>query len=81
MPTTPRERLARVLDGSQAPRAFSAQLLVPARDVRLSVAGAGPISLPVRASQAKRMIAVGPVRAGRAYPDGPERAGHLGGHA
>ena len=57
MPITPRERLARVLDGSQAPGAFSAQLSVPARDVRLTVAGAGPISLPVRAPQAKRMIA------------------------
>jgi hypothetical protein len=29
MPVTPRERLARVLDGSQAPGAFSAQLSVP----------------------------------------------------
>ena len=49
MPITPRERLARVLDGSPAPGAFSAQLSVPARDVRLTVAGAGPISFPVRA--------------------------------
>ena len=38
MPVTPGERLARVLDGSQAP-------------------GAGPVSFPVRAPQAKRMIA------------------------
>ena len=66
MPITPRERLARVLDGSQAPGAFSAQLSVPARDVRLTVAGAGPISLPVRAPQAKRMIASArPARFGR----------------
>ena len=57
MPVTPRERLARVLDGSQAPGAFSAQLSVPARNVRLTVAGAGPISFPVKAPQAKRMIA------------------------
>ena len=57
MPITPGERLARVLDGSQAPGAFSAQLSVPARDVSLTVAGAGPVSFPVRASQAKRMIA------------------------
>jgi len=48
MPVTPRERLARVLDGSQAPGAFSAQLSVPARDVRLTVAGEGPISFPVK---------------------------------
>ena len=83
MPITPRERLARVLDGSEAPGAFSAQLSVPARDVRLTVAGAGPVSFPVRAPQAKRMIAcaAGPVRAGRADADGPERAGHLGDHA
>ena len=66
MPITPRERLARVLDGSQAPGAFSAQLSVPARDVRLTVAGAGPISFPVKAPQAKRMIASArPARFGR----------------
>ena len=57
MPITPRERLASVLDGSSAPGAFSAQLCVPARDVGLTVAGAGPISFPVKAPQAKRMIA------------------------
>src|ERR1017187_953496 len=66
MPITPGERLARVLDGSRAPGAFSAQLSVPARDVRLTVAGAGPISLPVKAPQAKRMIACArPARFGR----------------
>ena len=66
MPITPRERLARVLDGSRVPGAFSAQLSVPARDVRLTVAGAGPISFPVRAPQAKRMIASArPARFGR----------------
>src|SRR6266700_1379157 len=65
MPITPGERLARVLDGSQ-PGAFSAQLSVPARDVRLTVAGAGPISLPVKAPQARRMIASArPARFGR----------------
>src|SRR5215472_17387922 len=66
MPVTPRERLARVLDGSPAPGAFSAQVSVPARDVRLMVAGAGPISFPVKAPQAKRMIASArPARFGR----------------
>jgi hypothetical protein len=66
MPLTPRERLARVLDGSLAPGAFSVQLSVPARDVRLTVARAGPISLPVKALQAKRMIACArPARFGR----------------
>jgi 2OG-Fe(II) oxygenase superfamily len=66
MPITPRERLTRVLDGSRAPSAFSAQVSVPARDVRLTVAGAGPISFPVKAPQAKRMIATArPARFGR----------------
>jgi hypothetical protein len=75
MPVTPRERLARVLDGSQAPGAFSAQLSVPARDVRLTVAGAGPISLPVKAPQAKRMIACArPARFGRDELGLPARA-------
>ena len=58
MPITARERLARVLDGVQAPAAFSAQLSVPASGVTLTVAGAGPISFPVTAAAAKRMIAV-----------------------
>jgi len=66
MPVTPRERLARVLDGSPVPGAFSALLSVPAGDVRLAVAGAGPVSLPVRAAQAGRMIASArPARFGR----------------
>jgi hypothetical protein len=56
MPITSRERLARVLDGSKAPAAFSAQLSVPARGIQLTVANAGPISLPIKAPQAKRMI-------------------------
>jgi len=43
--------------GSPAPGEFSVQLGVPARDVRLTVEGAGPISFPVTAPQAKRMIA------------------------
>jgi 2OG-Fe(II) oxygenase superfamily len=66
MPIIPRERLAKILDGSQAPGAFSAQLSVPAGDVRLTVAGAGTISFPVKAPQAKRMIASArPARFGR----------------
>lgn len=66
MPITARERLARVLDGSQAPGAFSVQLSVPARGVQLVVTGAGAISFPITAPQAKRMIAVArPARFGR----------------
>jgi hypothetical protein len=58
MPITPRERVARVLDGSQAPGSFSTQIAVPARDVQVTVAGVGLVSFPVNAAQAKRMIAV-----------------------
>lgn len=58
MPITARERLARVLDGSEAPGAFSVQLSVRARGVQLVVTGAGAISFPVTAPPAKRMIAV-----------------------
>jgi hypothetical protein len=66
MPVRPRERLVRVLGGSPAPGAFSTQLSVPARNVELTVAGAGPISFPVKAPQAKRMIASArPARFGR----------------
>jgi hypothetical protein len=66
MPITSRERLARVVGGSQSPGAFSAQLSVSAKDIRLAVAGAGPVSLPVSAAQAKRMIACAqPARFGR----------------
>jgi 2OG-Fe(II) oxygenase superfamily len=56
MPRTPRERLARALDGSQASAAFSAQLSLPARNVQLTVTDVGSISLPIKAPQAKRMI-------------------------
>jgi hypothetical protein len=66
MPKAARERLARVLDGSAEPGAFSVRLSVPARGVGLTVAGAGPISFPVKAPQAKQMIAVAePARFGR----------------
>ena len=66
MPVTPKERLARVLAGSRVPGAFSAQLSVPARDVRLTVAGAGPISFPVQAPQAN-------IRAERGHEPVPRR--------
>src|ERR1022692_1588874 len=61
-----RTRLAKVLDGTRAPVAVSTQLSIPARDVRLTVAGAGPMRFPVMAAQAKRMIASAqPARFGR----------------
>jgi 2OG-Fe(II) oxygenase superfamily len=52
-----RERLARLLDDSEPGGSFSAQLLVPAHFLQLEVTGVGPVSLPVRAPQAKKLIA------------------------
>ena len=57
MAKTARERLARLLDDSEPAGSFSAQLLAPAHLLRLEVTGVGPVSLPVRASQAKKLIA------------------------
>lgn len=53
-----RERLAGLLGDSEPTAAFSAQLLAPADSLRLEVAGVGPVSLPLRAPQAKKLIAV-----------------------
>lgn len=53
-----RERLARLLGDSEPAGAFSAQLLAPARMVELEVSGVGPVSLPIRAPLAKKLIAV-----------------------
>ncbi|HEX6519570.1 MAG TPA: 2OG-Fe(II) oxygenase [Streptosporangiaceae bacterium] len=58
MAKTARERLARLLDDSGSAGSFSAQLLAPAHFLQLEVTGAGPVSLPVRAAQAKKLIAV-----------------------
>jgi hypothetical protein len=58
MAKTARERLARLLDDSEPAGSFSAQLLAPAHFLRLEVTGVGPVSLPVRAPQAKKLIAV-----------------------
>jgi hypothetical protein len=58
MTKTARERLARLLDDSEPTGSFSAQLLAPAHFLRLEVTGIGPVSLPVRAPQAKKLIAV-----------------------
>ena len=53
-----RERLARLLDDSEPGGSFSAQLPVPAHFLHLEVTGVGPVILPVRAPQAKKLIAV-----------------------
>jgi 2OG-Fe(II) oxygenase superfamily len=58
MAKTARERLAWLLDDSEPGGSFSAELLVPAHLLRLEVAGVGLVSLPVRAPQAKKLIAV-----------------------
>ena len=52
----PRERLAGLLDGAKATGAFSARLEAPAAGLGLEVAGAGPVGLPLRAPQVKRLI-------------------------
>ena len=58
MAKTARERLARLLDNSEPAGSFSAQLLASAHLLQLEVSGVGPVSLPVRAPLAKKLIAV-----------------------
>ncbi len=53
-----RERLARLLSDSEPARLFSAQLVAPAHVLQLEVSGVGPVSLPVRAPLAKKLISV-----------------------
>src|SRR3954462_649451 len=57
MAKTARERLARLLRDSEQAVSFSAQLLVPPHVLQLEVSGIGPVSLPVRAPLAKKLIA------------------------
>src|SRR3954449_6737631 len=57
MAKTARERLARLLRDSEQAVSFSAQLLGPAHVLQLEVSGIGPVSLPVRAPLAKKLIA------------------------
>ena len=67
MTKTARERLARLLGDSEPAGSFSAQLLAPAHLLQLKVSGVGPVSLPVRAPLAKKLIAVArPAMFGRA---------------
>jgi hypothetical protein len=62
---TPRERLAELL-GTGSTASFSAHLQAPAHSLHLEVAGVGPVSLPVRAPQAKKLIAAArPAKFGR----------------
>jgi hypothetical protein len=52
-----RERLARLLGGEEA-AAFSGQVSLPADALSLEVEGVGPIRLPVKPAQAKKMCVV-----------------------
>lgn len=58
MTKSARERLARLLGDTEPTGSFSAQLLAPAQVLQLEVSGVGPVSLPVRAPLAKKLIAV-----------------------
>jgi hypothetical protein len=58
MAKTARERLARLLGDSKPAGSFSAQLMASAHLLQLEVSGVGPVSLPVRAPLAKKLIAV-----------------------
>lgn len=58
MVVTPRDRLAGLLGGAKAAGAFSARLEAPVAGLGLEVVGVGPVRLPLRASQVKRLIAV-----------------------
>jgi hypothetical protein len=66
MPTTARGRLAEGLAASGAPVTPCVQLTMNAGDLRLEVEGVGPIRFPVRANQARDLLALGsPARFGR----------------
>ncbi|MGL5809044.1 MAG: 2OG-Fe(II) oxygenase [Nocardioides sp.] len=66
MPKPPRARLARVLAGSEPPKADSAMLRLPGDALVLEVAGLGPVSTPIRAAQARRLAEVArPAKFGR----------------
>ncbi|UIX32030.1 2OG-Fe(II) oxygenase [Streptomyces sp. GQFP] len=58
MVVTPRERLAGLLGGAKKAGAFSARLEAPVAGLGLEVAGVGPVRLPLRAPQVKRLISV-----------------------
>src|SRR6266511_2181721 len=58
-----RDRLARLLGDAGPAGSFGAQMLAPAHLLQLEVSGVGPVSLPVRAPLAKKLITV--ARSGR----------------
>ena len=58
MGRTARERLAKLLGGSQASGPFSAQIPAPVDALQVEVDGVGAVRPPVRAPLAKKLIAV-----------------------
>lgn len=66
MPKPARDRLARLLAGTQPPRTDSASLRLPGDVLALEVTDLGSIRTPIRAAEAKRLIAAArPVQFGR----------------
>jgi hypothetical protein len=66
MPISARERLARLLAGTQPARADSAMVRLPGDILELEVTGLGLVKTPIRATQAKRLIeAARPAQFGR----------------
>ena len=58
MDTAARDRLAHLLAGDRATGSDTAMLRLPGDALTLHVSDVGPVTLPVRAAQAKRLIAV-----------------------
>lgn len=58
MKATPRDRLVHVLAGDSPPHADVAMLTLPSDALALHVADVGPVTLPIRAAQTKRLITV-----------------------
>ncbi|WP_406169286.1 2OG-Fe(II) oxygenase [Streptomyces sp. NBC_00996] len=66
MAKTAREQLARLLGGAGPVGSFSARLSAPADVIGLEVSGVGPVRLPLRASLARKLVAVArPAKFGR----------------
>lgn len=57
MPQPARDRLAHLLAGTEPARADSATLRLPPEALTLEIEGVGPVQTPVRAAQAKQLIA------------------------
>lgn len=58
MPTSPRDGLARLLAGADATHADSATTRLPRDVLSLHVTGVGDLTMPIRAPQAQKLIAV-----------------------